>query len=484
MRRPLWVRFLAVSALFAIVLSLLYWSLIRVVAGASNEKVQRGMCLFLAKIVESSDYATSLRLIDSYRSESVALPMKAWVLSESGQILARNTGAAPPSGLSKLPLPAGVHEISTYARGLPSLPKYVVIRLQAPRPTFLILEDLWGQTRRVVVVESVIFVATLGTAVFLALSLLTLYLRARSKEAKQVIAAMKAGQLNARFTLGRFDALGQVMLDFNEMADEIERLVRQLRTAEGTRRELLQDLGHDLRTPLTSLRASAETLLTHRDDMSAQAQSEFVAVIRNELTYLQRLIEQLFFIAEMTEPNYANAALTVDLERVIGTEAQAVLASRQEGTETRLSIEFVNLLGHPSQRLVRGDAHLLSRLFRNAIENAATHANSSVRIEVSAHPGCLAVLIDDDGPGMSREAIEAFGRRRVQRVLPSAESSLASLGLGSVIIRAALTAHGGKLKIMSRLVGDPVRGTRLVCLFPLSARVTQDAAQAGSDGAW
>jgi signal transduction histidine kinase len=473
MRRPLWVRFLAVSTLFAMVLSLLYWSLIRVVAGATNENVQRGMCLFLAKIVESDDYATSLRLIDSYRSESVALPIKAWVLSDSGEILARNTVAALPASLTDLAMPARVHEISTYARGLPSLPKYVVIRLQAPRPTFLILEDLWGQTRRVVVVESVIFVATLGAAIFLALSLLTLYLRARSKEAKHVIAAMKAGQLSARFTLGRFDALGQVMLDFNDMADEIERLVKRLRTTEGARRELLQDLGHDLRTPLTSLRASAETLVAHRDDMSAQAQAEFVAVIRNELTYLQRLIEQLFFIAEMTEPNYGAAALTVDLARVIATEAQAVLASRQDGTESRLSVEFVNLLSQPSQQLVRGDTHLLSRLFRNAIENAATHAHSSVRIEVSAHPPYLVVTIDDDGPGMSRESIEAFGRRRVQRVLPSTENSMASLGLGSVIIRAVLTAHDGELKIMSRSVGDPVPGTRLICKLPLSASAAQ-----------
>jgi signal transduction histidine kinase len=466
MNRALWVRFVGLSVVFALLLSVLYTFLIREVAGATNVSVQRGMCLFLARIVESGDYQASLGQIDSYRAESAALPLKAWVVSERGGVLARNTPAPPPQNWHTLSLPTQIHDIATYARGLPSLPKFVVVRLKASAPTYLILQDLFVQTRRVVFLQSVLFVATLGAAIFLGLTMLTLYLRGRSREAKHVIAAMRSGQLDARFTLGRLDALGQVMLDFNDMAEEIERLVNRLHATEETRRELLQDLGHDLRTPLTSLRASAETLLMHGPRMPAAEQAEFMAVIKAELDYLQRLIEQLFFIAEMTEPKYSPRAEDTHLVELVEGEIQAVAAARADGqTKNQVMFEAVNAF-EGEQGVIRGDAHMLGRLFRNALENAANHASGSVRVEFAADDRHLRVVIDDDGPGMTREALENFGVRRAQRSMGPGAGSRASLGLGSVIIRSILSLHEGRLQIDSKLAGQSVRGTRLSFSFP------------------
>ncbi len=465
MSRALWLRFVGISILFAVLLSILYVILIRETTGASNRGLQRGICLFLARIIESDDYGASLRRIDSYRSESQALPLQLWVLSESGVVLASNMQTEPPAAWRRLAPPQQVHDIVTYARVFPSLPEFAVVRLRAPQPTFLIVKNAWLESRRILVLQSTIFAATLIGAVFLGLSLVTLYLRVRSKEVKHVIAAMRSGELTARFTVGRLDALGQVMLDFNDMAGEIERLVSRLRTSESARRELLQELGHDLRTPLTSLRTSAETLFTHWNAMPTQDRSEFVNVIEGELDYMQRLIEDLFFIADMTEPQYTKDAEAIDLVAVVNAEALAVSAAAEPATRVTIGMDPPPPM--PAGRFIRGDAHMIGRLFRNAIENAAHYATSSVRIGFAQSATELQVTVDDDGPGMSAAAIASFGQRRSQRVVPTGGSAFASLGLGAVIINSVIKAHGGSLRIESSQAGDAVRGTRLTFSFPV-----------------
>ncbi len=468
MSRTLWMRFVGVSILFAVLLSFLYVFLIRETTGGSSRGLQRGIYLFIARIVESDDYRTSLQRIDAYRSESKALPLQLWVLSASGVILARNTPAEPPVAWQRAARPPRVHDIVTYARFLPALPEFAVVRLQAPLPTYLIVQDAWVASRRILILQSVIFLATLVGAIFLGLSLVTLYLRVRSKEVKRVITAMKSGELSARFRLGRLDELGRIMLDFNDMANEIEHLVTRLRATERGRRELLQELGHDLRTPLTSLRTSAETLLAHSHHMPPQDQSEFVKVIKGELDYLQRLIENLFFIAEMAEPRYTRDNGKIDLFAAVNAEVLAVSALGDGPASRSVAITLEPCQLHVERRFILGDAHLIGRLFRNAIENAAHYATSSVLIEITRTAGALQVLVDDDGPGMSPEAMASFGRRRAQRILPIGGNTFASLGLGAVIIQSVLSSHGGQLKIQSSHAGDAVRGTRLTFLFPAS----------------
>lgn len=471
MSRSLWLRFLGASVFFALLISALYFVVIKEVAGDASNEVQRSVYLFIAHIVEDQPYAESVRRVERLRTDSPAIPLQLWVMSESGQVLAASTTDDAPPKLLRLERPTRVHDIALYGRFFSGAPAGAIVRLDAPAPTYLFVRNPGVPGRHTFRSIGLLFVATVIGSIFLGLSLVLLYLRGRSTQARRVIAQMEAGDLTVRFETDRLDIVGRLMFDFNRMADEIERLVTRLQETERTRRELLQELGHDLRTPLTSLRTAIETLATHGNAMSAAERTEFFGVVSSELEYFRKLVDDLFFIAEIDEPRYRKMAEHIDLEALIAAEMQAA----QSNVLAR-GIQF-NLRGraeHREEALISGDRYLIARLFRNVFDNAARHAHTTVMVAISMNTDSVDVSVEDDGPGMTPEAIANFGQRRNQRVLAHGGDLLASLGLGSVIIKTIVALHGGQLKLESHATNNSIAGTRLTISWPIESHLPAD----------
>ena len=478
MSRGLWLRFFGISVFFALVLSGLYLFLIHEVAGRPSDEVQRSIYLFLARIVEEKPYAESVQRVERYRTESPAMPLDLWVVDAVGNVLASSTGDAPPVRLQKIPRPQRIHEITTRGRFFSGGPALAVVRLDAVDPTWLLVRNPGTPARGTFLVLGALFVVTLIGAIFLGLLLVTFYLRGRSQQARRVIAQIESGDLVARFDIDRIDAIGGLMFDFNRMADEIQRLVARLQTTERARRELLQELGHDLRTPLTSLRTAIETLAAHGNAMDTHERAEFLAVAASELAYFGKLIDDLFFIAEIDEPRYRKEAERIDLAALVASELHAAegnLRAATEGGTGGLQFVFENRAAAMAQRTIIGDPYLVSRLFRNVFDNTVRHARSCVRVTVASEGTWVNVVIEDDGEGMTAEAIERFGRRRSQRLLDGSAKASASLGLGSVIIRTVVDLHGGNLKLESERIDPAITGTRMTISFALDASRSQPA---------
>jgi K+-sensing histidine kinase KdpD len=176
------------------------------------------------------------------------------------------------------------------------------------------------------------------------------------------------------------------------------------------------------------------------------------------LNYFVRLIEDLFFIADIAEPGYRGAIEAVDIAMLLSTEVQARQLA-QPHISWRLIRETPELILH-------GDAHLLLRLLRNTLDNAAKYANSTIEISAYRDKDKIEIVVADDGPGMSAKAIDEFGERKKHRVREGSEPLNVSLGLGSVIIKTIVDLHGGELRIQS---GTPdaniARGTRFIFSF-------------------
>lgn len=464
MSRTLWLRFLGISVIVALVLSALYLMLIREIAGKPSNEVQHSIYLFLAHMAEQRPYAESLRRIEEARAESPAMALDLWVVSGTGEVLAANTAAPPPRRFERLPRPSGVHEVATRGRFFSGAQAIAIVRLDAAEPTYLLVHNRGTPSRGTFLVLAILFVVTLIGAIFSGLLLVTFYLRGRSGQAKQVIARIEAGDLGARFAADRLDAVGGLMLDFNRMADEIQHLVARLETTERARRELLQELGHDLRTPLTSMRTAIETLAAHGNAMSASERDEFMNVVSGELAYFSKLIDDLFFIAEIEEPRYRKNAERINLAELLASELHAAQASPRAGKDLRIALNTAP--DDADACVIQGDSYLVSRLFRNAIDNAARHARSRVSASVTRNGESIDVVIEDDGEGMPAEAIAKFGQRRSHRFFGGAGSMATSLGLGSVIIRTIIELHHGRLALASRASDPAVPGTRMTISFP------------------
>ncbi len=268
-----------------------------------------------------------------------------------------------------------------------------------------------------------------------------------------VMLQLKKGNLKARFPVQQADELGQAMERFNAMADEIETLVERLRTTERSRMALLQDLTHDLRTPIASLKNLLSTL--QKPALAADAHAELLALAQRETEYFERLVEDLLVLAQVSEPQYKASSDRVDLKVLLDDEADSVALG--EGPKTIL-VEGENLT-------VAGDPHLLRRLVRNALENAYTFAQDEVRASVQRHGTELQITIVDDGPGFTAEGLRDFGERRASRVLRRTAEGRLSVGLGSVIMRTVAELHRGRLRAYNR--GD-AQGAAVEITLPIS----------------
>ncbi|MFZ6720613.1 ATP-binding protein [Undibacterium sp. Ji49W] len=469
MSRPLWLRFVVISVFFSVLLSLVYLWMIREVTTRPGDEVQRSMYLFIARIVEGHDYAEGLHRVQTYRSESPAIALEMWVVNADNQVLASSVeGEKPPASLLERKKPDAIHDVVARGRFFSGSAASAIVRLQSSEPVYLLVNNPGTPARGAFLTMGILFVVTLIAAILLGLLLLTLYLRGRSAEARRVIQSMEAGDLTARFTSGRLDAIGGLMQHFNAMGDEIQRLVTQLQAIEKTRRELLQELGHDLRTPLTSLRTAIDTLTVHGDDMEQQERQEFFNVVNSELDYFTRLIDDLFFIANIDEPRYRNQASSFDLCDLLKAETGHSVHNQQQ-TEQPIAFELQIDATCAHNAYISGDAYLIFRLLRNVFDNAASYAQSRVRIRLQALADTLELVVEDDGPGISSDGISRFGQRRDTRLmfagLPSRQSGI-SLGLGSVIIKTIIELHGGHVDIDNGEARSEFPGARLTLVFP------------------
>lgn len=277
-------------------------------------------------------------------------------------------------------------------------------------------------------------------------------------QADHVISELHRGNLKARFDINRKDEFGRAMLRFNTMADEIEKLVVNLKEVDQARTRLLQELAHDLRTPVASMKSLLETLQFRRADLAADVQMEMIDLALKETRYFERLVEELLFLAQIKEPSLQSQFPAVDLRSILMDTADDLLV-RYEAQNKKIRYEAEFAAGVLP---VKGDPHLFHRLVRNALENAFSFAGTKVRLTSKVGKNGICVIIEDDGPGFSEEALATFGTRRVTRRLESKPGGRVSLGLGSVVMRSIVEALGGRMQASNRAEG----GGRLELTLP------------------
>ena len=298
-----------------------------------------------------------------------------------------------------------------------------------------------------------IVAVTVSILVGLGLSIifLTIFVRRKSRQAEVVISKLRAGDLKARFKINQVDESSQLMEKFNDMADQIEELVSNLRQTEKTRMVLLQELAHDLKTPVASLKNLQELLLYKGHLMEEEKRQHAQALAVKEVHYFERLVEDLLFLSGVNDPRYSGNFKQVKLSELIQEETELFETDK-------IHLEIVS----QGDSTISGDEHLLRRLIKNAFSNASRFARSRINIVITRELGKLTVLIQDDGPGLDPAQIESFGLKKYSRHMQNNDNI--SIGLGSVIMKKIMNLHDGEMRVRNLAPN----GLELILTFPLA----------------
>ncbi|MHB8544706.1 MAG: sensor histidine kinase [Leptospirales bacterium] len=474
MNRKLLFQLVVISLTVSFILGAIIITSVRTLNEEGEGPLQNPALEFLARVVERGGaYQSSLQIFETMRLELGMNTVPIWIVGDSGQIYAETTPfGSLPVDWDSLNKPRRVHGIVAHYRPFRLTPDYMIIKLRAVVPAYLLIRiPNSGAVQRTLLGQAVFLFATMSLSAFAGLLITFVYLRQKSIQAKEVLGRLEKGDLKARFPITRLDEVGSLMTDFNRMAKAIEHLVARVEETEQSRQALLQELGHDLRTPMTSLRTAADTLVAHGEEMSGEERSQFVRIIRSESHYFLRMIEDLFFIAEVGDPKYRKTAEEVDLQKLISSE---IRQGKDRTLESSAPVSW-DLVTDGKPIKVIGDPILLKRLFRNALQNAGKFARSQVLItlERAKNPDGLSqarIRIQDDGPGISPAEAALFGKRRSRRFSSDQgiSDSEISLGLGSVIMAAIVRVHGGHLVVSNLKETDPSRsGTELLIELPI-----------------
>ena len=231
------------------------------------------------------------------------------------------------------------------------------------------------------------------------------------------------------------------------LAQELDLMLSRLEEAVAAReaallaaRRFAADAGHELRTPLQSVRANLD--IATSDEANPQQRRLALETAGLQSDRLSRLVDGLQTLAR-GESGLVVAAADVDLGDIADG---AVFAARTRHPE--IAIESVLPATGP---VVRGDADGLWRVVENLLENAARHGRPGghVRLRVTADAAGAEIIVEDDGPGIPLAERE----RVVRRFARGQNATAGGSGLGLAIVQAEARRHGGTLELSSSELG-------------------------------
>jgi two-component system, OmpR family, sensor histidine kinase KdpD len=268
---------------------------------------------------------------------------------------------------------------------------------------------------------------------------------------------------NAAESLVRLEAVATLVAIALERAAALDRSshMEAARESERLRSALLDSVTHDLRTPLTSIRAAASTLAGH-PQLALPERSEMYAVIEEESSRLDTLIGKAVEMAQLDAHGIQVKPLPENLSELIEMvleEAELLLGDRR--TEIEISDDFP---------LVNLDQELVRRVLRHLIENAARYSPpaSTLHIRARIEDYRLMVTLEDEGAGIADAdqpfIFDKFFRGQHQK------AGTSGTGMGLAIVKAIMIAHGGGIEVISK----PGRGAMFTFWLPVDGVAASD----------
>ncbi len=253
----------------------------------------------------------------------------------------------------------------------------------------------------------------------------------------------REGDLESRIANAEKSDLSSLAITFNEMADTIVENIEEIKSVDVLRRELVANVSHDLRTPLTVMQGYIETLQIKKGSLNDDQNKEYLYIIKKSIKQLTLLVSQLFeyskLEAKQVKPRKEPFAIT---DLIYDIQAKYKLIVKEKNIS--LTTEFVG-----QTPLVIADISLVERAIQNLMDNALkfTPDKGKIKISIDHNAKNVIIKIKDSGPGISKEDQKYIFERFRQT---EGKQKKTGIGLGLAIVKKIIELHETNIKIISK----------------------------------
>ena len=252
--------------------------------------------------------------------------------------------------------------------------------------------------------------------------------------------------------------------EVRDVAESFNSMAAQVNATQTAQRDLVANVSHDLKTPLTAISGWSQALLDGTAD-TPEERRRAAETIFDEAGRMARLVNDLLDLARLESGQFQLTQRVLDLGQVMA-DVERGLLPRARDREIDLSLDL-----SPTPPVL-GDRDRLVQVFNNLADNALTYtpAGGQVGLAVRAVNGAVEGIVSDTGPGIPAEELPRVFERfyRLEKSRTRGQDNRRGSGLGLAIVNELVAAHGGQISVSSR-VGQ---GTTFVVSLPTAEETT------------
>ena len=320
-------------------------------------------------------------------------------------------------------------------------------------------------------VQRFAFVSTVSILLFVLVGILIftiIFLFLQRKTAKDIetlargVKQISAGDFHTEIAISGEGELAHIAESIRLMEEELSALIEKERENEQSKTDLITNIAHDLRTPLTSILGYLD-LLRNNQMVPEEMKKHYIEIVYNKALRLQKLIEELFGFTKLSYGKLNMNLSTLDLVQLL---SQLVEESYPNFEKNNLSYDFS---ANVKSLLIEGDGDLLARLFDNLISNAIKYGAEGKRvlIRLRKEKEEVSVQVLNFGYVIPEKELPLIFDK-FYRVEHSRSLSTGGTGLGLAIVKNIVDMHHGNITVQSDM-----GGTRFTVTLPL--KYTEEA---------
>lgn len=287
---------------------------------------------------------------------------------------------------------------------------------------------------------SIFFAFSLIAALIIGLVVLWMLMR-NLNDILKTVKKFQEGDLTPRIQIRNDGELSQLAATINKMADTILKNMEELKEVDSLRRELVANISHDIRTPISIIHGYIETLIIKQHDLSPQKREEYLQTILKSTDRLKKLMNDLFELSKLEARQIKpkiESFFIIDLLQDITRKYQLLALEK--------NIHLVTEINSKST-MVNADISMIERVIQNLMENALkyTPQEGMINVKMLQTDNRVSISISNSGANIPETAVnkifDRYYRTDDQSINYSEEASNKGAGLGLAIVKNILEIH-------------------------------------------